>query len=139
LSKRDRGYEVYCTINKIPSYFDSLKSIETTCLYTSKGYPVMSKTLTLNDDTFTKIKWLKNRYEALEDGKSLTWDIFLNKLTEDSIIILSIKFKKKIPDLSLNDITTYLLGGFMSIDEVLKDESNNEIYTLLAKQADKKV
>jgi len=99
----------------------------------------MSKTLTLNDDTFTKIKWLKNRYEALEDGKSLTWDIFLNKLTEDSIIILSIKFKKKIPDVSLNDIMTYLLGGFMSIDEVLKDESNNEIYTLLAKKADKEV
>jgi len=99
----------------------------------------MSKTLTLNDDTFTKIKWLKNRYEALEDGKSLTWDTFLNRLTKDSIIILSIKFKKKIPDVSLNDIMTYLLGGFMSIDEVLKDESNNEIYTLLAKKADKEV
>jgi len=69
------------------------------------------------------------------------WDsiIPLNKLTKDSIIILSIKFKKKIPDVSLNDIMTYLLGGFMSIDEVLKDESNNEIYTLLAKKADKEV
>jgi len=139
LSKRNRRYEVCCIINEIPSYLDSLKSIGTTCLYTSKGYPVMSKTLTLNDDTFTKIKWLKNRYEALEDGKSLTWDTFLNRLTKDSIIILSIKFKKKIPDVSLNDIMTYLLGGFMSIDEVLKDESNNEIYTLLAKKADKEV
>jgi len=99
----------------------------------------MSKTLTLNDNTFAKINWLKNRYEALEDGKSLTWDAFLNKLAEDSIIVLSHKFSKQIPDVSFNDTMIFLLGGFMSIEEVLRDESNNEIYTLLSKMSNNEV
>ena len=94
----------------------------------------MSKTLTLSDMAFAKLSWLKNRYESLEDGKSLTWDKFFNKITEDSVIVLSYKFHRKTPDVTVDDIMTFLLGSFMSIDEVLRDESNNEMYGLLAKK-----
>lgn len=94
----------------------------------------MSKTLTLGDKTFAKVSWLKNRYEALEDGKSLTWDAFLSKVTEDSVMVLSYKFHRKTPDIPVDDIMTFILGSFMSVDEVLRDRSNNEIYGLLARK-----
>ena len=94
----------------------------------------MSKTLTLSDETFAKISWLKNRYEGLDNGKSLTWDTFLNKVVEDSIMILSYKFHNKTPDIPAEDVMKILLGGFMSIEEVLSDNSNNEIYRLLKKK-----
>ncbi len=99
----------------------------------------MSKTLTLSDNTFAKISWLKNRYEALGNGKSLTWDAFLNKVAEDSIMVLSYKFHNKTPDIPAEDVMAVLLGGFMSIEEVLKDNSNNEIYRLLLKKEDEKI
>ena len=109
------------------------------CLYMLHGYTFMTKTLTLSDKTFAKISWLKNRYEALEDGKSLTWDTFFNKLTEDSVMVLSYKFHRKTPDVTVDDIMTFLLGSFMSIDEVLRDEGNNEIYGLLAKKENRRI
>ena len=90
----------------------------------------MSKTLTLSDGAFAKLAWLKNRYEALENGQSLTWDSFLEKVAEDNILILSYKFHKKLPEMPFNDVMVFLLGGFMSIDEVRRDNANNEVLKL---------
>ncbi len=90
----------------------------------------MSKTLTLSDGVFAKLAWLKNRYEALENGRSLTWGSFLEKVAEDNILILSYKFHKKLPGMPFNDVMVFLLGGFMSIDEVRRDNANNEVLRL---------
>lgn len=90
----------------------------------------MSKTLTLSDGAFAKLAWLKNRYEALGNGQSLTWDSFLEKVAEDNILILSYKFHRKLPEMSFNDVMVFLLGGFMSIDEVRRDNANSEVLRL---------
>ena len=97
----------------------------------------MSKTLTLGDGAFAKLTWLKNRYEALTNGQSLTWDSFLEKVAEDNILILSYKFHKKLPEMPFNDVMVFLLGGFMSIDEVRRDNANREVLNLFQGQLGK--
>lgn len=99
----------------------------------------MSKTLTLGDGAFAKMTWLKNRYEALSNGQSLTWDSFLEKVAEDNILILSYKFHKKLPEMSFNDVMVFLLGGFMSVDEIRRDNVNKEVLKILRGQPEKPI
>ncbi len=94
----------------------------------------MSVSVKISDEVYAKLKWMKNRYQAVQ-GRELTWDAFLSKVLEDAIIPLAHSFKKKNPDMSMESIFTFLLGSFFSIPEVL-DESNKVLWERIKRNSE---
>ena len=86
----------------------------------------MSVSVKMSDEVYAKMKWMKNRYQAVQ-GKDLTWDDFLSKVLEDALIPLAYSLGKKNPEIPLDSIMSFLLGSFFSIPEVLS-ESNKVLW-----------
>lgn len=75
----------------------------------------------MSDDVYAKLKWLKNRYQAIKE-KDMTWDEFLESTIEDNLILLAFLFTKKVPNVSLEMAQGFLLGSFYSIDEITNED-----------------
>ena len=70
---------------------------------------------------YRKLKWLKNRYQSVNQ-QDMSWDEFFNDVIEDNMIILAYKIKRKTPDLTLEAIQALLFGSYMSIDEIATED-----------------
>lgn len=81
----------------------------------------MNISVKLSEDMYRKLKWLKNRYQSVNQ-RDMSWDEFFNDIIEDNMIILAYKIKKKTPDLTLEAIQALLFGSYMSIDEIATED-----------------
>ncbi len=80
----------------------------------------MTVCVKMSDNVYSKLKWLKNRYQAIKE-EDLTWDEFIKSVVEDNLL-LAYYLKRKVPDLSIESAQAFLLGLYFSLDQIIDDD-----------------
>lgn len=93
-----------------------------------------STTISLNDETLAKLKWLKNRYEFIKDGKTLSWEQFFDEVLLDSLYVLAgrlvEKSEKSSNKLTHHDAMALLVGGFYTIGEMFQNAEKEKRFEM---------
>ncbi len=95
----------------------------------------MTVSVKVSEDVYLKLKWLKNRYQAIKE-KDLTWDEFIKSVIEDNLLLLAYYFKRKVPDMSVESAQAFLFGSYFSLDEIVDDDRKMLMEQLNSRKGD---
>lgn len=90
-------------------------------------------TITLNAETITKLKWLKNRVEFLLNGTELSWEEFFNFTILYALPTIARSLKDKVSaysNSSIDDIVNILIGGYQAVEEMVKEAEEENLFEM---------